>query len=414
MGLLDHVTPLLRSRTRPGKTLPLKMGLILSGVLLSGTVLNSCSQVPDAVNPAEWYKSTVDLFAGDGKEADKQQADNKDSKKSGLVADRGKAPPGSDKSFPNLSSVDRQARARDNTGTGLTADTERPKYAPAVQRQGAATEILQAQPRPAPVTTPSPAIAAVQPPPQAMPKASVAQAPLARSMPTMPVPQPEPQMAKPTVSPKLAPPVMTADQKANEQRLAQQLAEIRSRAAELGDLPISASQPAAQGDFGTLVISSDGIVSNNLMAAAETPKAAISAPPTGPGASQLLDSPPAYPGNAVRVATILFDNGSSKLKSRDKRILSAVMRLQRKNGGQVRVIGHASSRTRNLTPINHKMTNFEVSASRADRVAGELMRLGVNKKDILIAAVSDADPAYYEIMPSGEAGNRRTEIYIVN
>jgi flagellar motor protein MotB len=114
------------------------------------------------------------------------------------------------------------------------------------------------------------------------------------------------------------------------------------------------------------------------------------------------------------VATILFDNGSSKLKSRDKRILSAVMRLQRKNGGQVRVIGHASSRTRNLTPINHKMTNFEVSASRADRVAGELMRLGVNKKDILIAAVSDADPAYYEIMPSGEAGNRRTEIYIVN
>ena len=90
------------------------------------------------------------------------------------------------------------------------------------------------------------------------------------------------------------------------------------------------------------------------------------------------------------------------------------MRLQRKNGGQVRVVGHASSRTRNLSPLLHKMTNFEVSASRADRVAGELMRLGVNKKDILIAAVSDADPAYYETMPSGEAGNRRTEIYIAN
>ena len=399
MGLLNHVTPLVRSRARPARTSLLKMGLMLSGVLLSGTVLNACSQVPDAVNPAEWYRGTVDLFAGDGKDADKEKADKKDGKNSGLVADRGKAPPGSDKSFPNLSSVDRQARARDNTGTGLSADTERPKYAPAIQRQGAATEILQARPRPAPVATPSPTVAAVQPPPKAMP--------------TMPVQQPAPQFARSSPSPQLAPPVMTANQKETEQRLAQQLAEIRSRAAELGDLPFSSSQPALQEDLGTLVISSDGIVSNSLMVA-ETPKPAVSAPPTGQGTSQMLDSPAVYPGNAVRVATILFDNGSSSLKSRDKRILSAVMRLQRKNGGQVRVVGHASSRTRNLSPLLHKMTNFEVSASRADRVAGELMRLGVNKKDILIAAVSDADPAYYETMPSGEAGNRRTEIYIAN
>ena len=413
MGLLNHVTPLVRSRARPARTSLLKMGLMLSGVLLSGTVLNACSQVPDAVNPAEWYRGTVDLFAGDGKDADKEKADKKDGKNSGLVADRGKAPPGSDKSFPNLSSVDRQARARDNTGTGLSADTERPKYAPAIQRQGAATEILQARPRPAPVATPSPTVAAFQPPPKAMPKALVAEAPLARPMPTMPVQQPAPQFARPSPSPQLAPPVMTANQKETEQRLAQQLAEIRSRATELGDLPISSPQPAPQEDLGTLVISSDGIVSNSLMVA-ETPKPAVSAPPTGQGTSQMLDSPAVYPGNAVRVATIMFDNGSSSLKSRDKRILSAVMRLQRKNGGQVRVVGHASSRTRNLSPLLHKMTNFEVSASRADRVAGELMRLGVNKKDILIAAVSDAHPAYYETMPSGESGNRRTEIYIAN
>ena len=91
-----------------------------------------------------------------------------------------------------------------------------------------------------------------------------------------------------------------------------------------------------------------------------------------------------------------------------------MVRLQRKNGGQVQIVGHASSRTRNLSPIAHKMTNFAVSAKRADKVAGELMRLGVNKKDILIAAVSDAEPAFYEIMPSGEAGNRRTDIYLVN
>lgn len=406
MGQVDHGPPLWR---------PAKTSLMVIGVLLSGTVLNACSQVPDAVNPAEWYRGTVDFFAGDSKDAKK----DKDAKDSGLAADRGKAPPGSDKTFPNLSSVDRQARARDNikdnTGTGLKADAERPKYAPALQRQGAATERMQAKARPAPAPTPSPTVAAVQPAPAAQPKAPVAGVPLARPMPTMPTPQPAPQFAEPAPSPRLAPAVMTAGQQEIERRLATQLAEIRARAAELGDLPISRGQPAAAGDLGTLVISSDGIVSDSLMAAAETPQAVAPASPAGQAAaSQLVDSPSAYPGASVRVATILFDNGSSKLKSRDKRILSAVVQLQRKNGGQVQIVGHASSRTRNLSPVIHKMTNFEVSASRADKVADELLRLGVNKKDILIAAVSDSEPAYYEIMPSGEAGNRRTEIYLVN
>ena len=130
--------------------------------------------------------------------------------------------------------------------------------------------------------------------------------------------------------------------------------------------------------------------------------------------SRIPDTPRALSGTAVKVATILFENGSSNLKAGDKRILSAVVRLQRQNGGQVRVVGHASARTRNLSPVTHKMANFKISIDRADSVAGELMRLGVNKKDILIAAVSDMEPLYYEFMPSGEAGNRRAEVYLIN
>jgi len=417
MGLFDHSSPKWRGKT----------SMMVMGVFLSGTMLNACSQVPDAVNPVEWYRGTVDLFAGDGDDANKQSADNNGKKNSGLVADRGTAPPGSDKTFPNLSSVDKQARARvvasDNTSGGLSADSERPKYAPALQRQGAASSNLQAQPRPAPVAPP--AVSATQPAPVAMPKAPVTSTPMAqgqltRPMPSMPVPQPAPQMAKPGASPQLAPAVMTTSQMETEKRLARQLAEIRARAAELGDLPIaSPGAPTAQADHGTLVISSDGVVSDGLMAADQAPQTQTAAQtpalPSGQaGTSQMIDSPAVYAGNAVRVATILFENGSSLLKSRDKRILNAVVRLQRKNGGQVQIVGHASSRTRNLSPIAHKMTNFAVSAKRADKVAGELMRLGVNKKDILIAAVSDAEPAFYEIMPSGEAGNRRTDIYLVN
>ena len=118
------------------------------------------------------------------------------------------------------------------------------------------------------------------------------------------------------------------------------------------------------------------------------------------------------PGRTVKVATILFDNGSSKLKADDKRILRAVTRLQRKNGGKLQIVGHASTRTRNLPPVKHKMVNFQVSAARADRVVSELVRMGVDKEDIQIAAVSDAEPIYYEFMPSGEAGNRRAEVYL--
>lgn len=397
MDLVGHVPP----PARPGKTGLTKTGLMVIGVVLSGTLLSACSQVPDAVNPAEWYRGTVDFFAGEGEEAKEKKDGQGDGKDSGLVADRGKAPPGSEKSFPNLSSVDRQARARDKTGGGLKADTERPQYAPALQRQGAASAPLQAQPRPAP----APSVAATQPPPSATPTAPVAQAPLQ-----------QPAAQAPSTSPKLTPAVMTANQLETEKRLARQLAEIRAKAAELSELPVSPGLPAAIGEQATIVISSEGITTDGPVAAAETPRPAQPASPPGQGTaeSRLLDTPLALLGTAVKVATILFDNGSSQLKARDKRILSAVVRLQRQNGGRVQVVGHASARTRNLSPVSHKMANFKISIDRADRVAGELMRLGVDKKDILIAAVSDIEPIFYEFMPSGEAGNRRTEVYLVN
>ena len=207
---------------------------------------------------------------------------------------------------------------------------------------------------------------------------------------------------------------MTADQQQDQDRLARQLAEIRARAEAGSGLPANALMPAAPGEQATIVISSQGIESVGAMAA-ETPLPTM-APPQPPAASRLMESRAviAAPGRTVRVATILFDNGSSKLKAHDKRILRAVTRLQRKNGGKLRIVGHASARTRNLPPVKHKMANFQVSAARADRVVSELVRLGVKKEDIRIAAVSDAEPIYYEFMPSGEAGNRRTEVYLTN
>jgi len=114
----------------------------------------------------------------------------------------------------------------------------------------------------------------------------------------------------------------------------------------------------------------------------------------------------------VRVATIQFENGSASLSASDRRILADVRQLQRERGGRIHIVGHASSRTRTMDPVQHKMVNFKVSVDRANIVARELMRLGTKQDELLVDAVSDTSPVFYEFMPSGEAGNRRAEIYL--
>jgi outer membrane protein OmpA-like peptidoglycan-associated protein len=389
---------------RPGRKNHLFNSLksaLTAGVFLGVFALGACAQVPDALDPASWYKSTVDLIAGD--KAEKK----KEGRESALAVDRGKAPPGSDKAFPNLASVDQMALRRDRTGGGLAADPDRPKYAPAIRRQGAPSDILRAAPAPAP----QPTIATTAPPPSATPMAP------ATTIPNAPAPgQPPALTTRSPAMPKLELPAMTAEQQQDQDRLARQLAEIRARADARSALPANAQLPAAPGKQATIVISSRGIETVGAMAAIEATMPAVATPPRPPAASRLKESRAAYaaPGQTVKVATILFDNGSSKLKVDDKRILHAVTRLQRKNGGKLWIVGHASTRTRNLPPVKHKMVNLQVSAARADRVVSELVRMGVNKEDIQIAAVSDAEPIYYEFMPSGEAGNRRAEVYLTN
>ena len=173
--------------------------------------------------------------------------------------------------------------------------------------------------------------------------------------------------------------------------------------------PPYAGLPPADGEPPTVIVSSAGISNAGFGAAEQAPPLASVA---GSGFVQDRRSLVA-PGGSIRVATILFGDGSSKLKARDKRILSSVYRVYQKNGGSLRVVGHASSRTRNLNPIRHKMANLNVSMARADQVVLELRRLGVRKENIIVAAVSDSTPVYYEFMPSSEAGNRRAEVYLV-
>jgi len=58
--------------------------------------------------------------------------------------------------------------------------------------------------------------------------------------------------------------------------------------------------------------------------------------------------------------------------------------------------------------------NFNVSLNRANAVASELVRQGVPSEAVFVAAMSDSQPLYYEVMPAGDAGNQRVEIHFVN
>jgi outer membrane protein OmpA-like peptidoglycan-associated protein len=76
------------------------------------------------------------------------------------------------------------------------------------------------------------------------------------------------------------------------------------------------------------------------------------------------------------------------------------------------VVGHASSRTGNMPVEKHLETIFDKSQARANAVAQELIHDGVPASRVLVDAVGDSQPIFYESMPQGEEGNRRAEIFV--
>ncbi len=115
---------------------------------------------------------------------------------------------------------------------------------------------------------------------------------------------------------------------------------------------------------------------------------------------------------STHISTVTFPTGSSRLTAADRRALDDVIKLREQYDGAIRVIGHASSRTQNLDPMRHKLVNFRVSLNRANSVAAALIAKGLPADRLFVGAVSDNEPVYYEVMPAGETGNQRAEIYL--
>ena len=113
-----------------------------------------------------------------------------------------------------------------------------------------------------------------------------------------------------------------------------------------------------------------------------------------------------------KVASILFKVGSKNLSKQARQDIQKSAALFKQRGGSILVVGHASSRTRDMSWQRHHFVNLQLSHDRAHTVATELRRQGVGATAIRISAISDSQPAFSEVMPAEEAGNRRVEIFI--
>ncbi|MGE0725496.1 MAG: OmpA family protein, partial [Alphaproteobacteria bacterium] len=117
-------------------------------------------------------------------------------------------------------------------------------------------------------------------------------------------------------------------------------------------------------------------------------------------------------GRSMRLATIGFGAGSARLDRGDRAAVDQVASIQRRRGGLVVVVGHASRETADARSVHERIANLNVSLDRANAVARALEQAGVPSDAIRIEARGDSEPAVAAATQAAEAANRRVEIFI--
>ncbi|MDF1736476.1 MAG: OmpA family protein [Minwuia sp.] len=119
-----------------------------------------------------------------------------------------------------------------------------------------------------------------------------------------------------------------------------------------------------------------------------------------------------FAGRSGVAATIQFAHNSTRLSASDDTVIRQLAATALRQNANVRVVGHASSRTREQAVGAHLLANLRISADRANAVADRMAAFGVPYERIIVEARGDNEPIYNEAMPSGETGNRRAEIFL--
>ena len=182
--------------------------------------------------------------------------------------------------------------------------------------------------------------------------------------------------------------------------------------AELGFRPSSAPplNPSINQWVAAPIVDRYRQTASNAGIATPTGQAAVPAV----GASSTGGSVTTNSSGASPTAVVYFPGDGFKLSAAARKEIRTAAQLFKAAGGSatIRVIGHSSSRTTNMSVEKHLETIFDKSQRRANAVAQELIHDGVPAARVLVEAVGDSRPVYYESMPQGEAGNRRAEIFV--
>ena len=115
-----------------------------------------------------------------------------------------------------------------------------------------------------------------------------------------------------------------------------------------------------------------------------------------------------------RVATINFYSGSSQVDGSGLRKIKKIATIAKEREAKIKIVGHASKRTRDMPLAKHKLVNFNISDRRAQSVADIFIKKhNFPSSNLITEAVSDTKPLFKENMPAGTKANQRTEIFLI-
>ena len=115
-----------------------------------------------------------------------------------------------------------------------------------------------------------------------------------------------------------------------------------------------------------------------------------------------------------KVATINFYSGSSQVDGSGLKKIKKIAKMAKERKAKIKIVGHASKRTRDMPLAKHKLVNFNISDRRAQSVADIFIKKhNFPSNNLITEAVSDTKPLFKENMPAGTKANQRTEIFII-
>ena len=115
-----------------------------------------------------------------------------------------------------------------------------------------------------------------------------------------------------------------------------------------------------------------------------------------------------------RVATINFNSGSSTVNYSGLKKIKKIAKIAKERNAKIKIIGHASERTKDMPIAKHKVVNFIISDKRANSVAEIFIKkYNFPMEKLITQGLSDSRPLFKEIMPAGTKANQRTEIFLI-